>query len=88
MEKVYVARVLGSFPEGGQVADVPLAWDSKTNHVSAVPPVAAGADAGEIKKAGLAGARVQAREQPKESVTHFRLLWVAADKKTSLVECR
>lgn len=48
VEKVYVARVLGRFPEpppGQQfvVADVPLDWDAVANMASAVPEAAAAA---------------------------------------------
>ncbi|KAI3438886.1 hypothetical protein D9Q98_001301 [Chlorella vulgaris] len=56
VEKVYVARVLGRFPssEGPVVADVPLAWDPSTNHVTAEPGQAGSA------AAAVAGADVQA----------------------------
>ncbi|KAL4430127.1 hypothetical protein ABPG77_004909 [Micractinium sp. CCAP 211/92] len=41
VEKVYVARVLGRFPEGPVVADVALDWDPVANMASAVPEAAA-----------------------------------------------
>lgn len=39
MEKTYVARVLGVFPETPEplVVSVPLAWDQRNNHVTACP---------------------------------------------------
>ncbi|KAL4434182.1 hypothetical protein ABPG75_000623 [Micractinium tetrahymenae] len=47
VEKVYVARVLGRFPEGTVVADVPLDWDPVANMASAVPEAAQAALAGQ-----------------------------------------
>ncbi|PRW59227.1 pseudouridine synthase family [Chlorella sorokiniana] len=64
VEKVYVARVLGRFPEappGKQfvVADVPLDWDPVANMASAVPEAAssaAGADGVDAPGAAAAAA--------------------------------
>ncbi|KAL6781612.1 hypothetical protein ACKKBF_B08725 [Auxenochlorella protothecoides x Auxenochlorella symbiontica] len=45
--KVYVARVMGRFPDTPDplVVDVPLSWDQKRNHVTACPGAAAVGDA-------------------------------------------
>jgi hypothetical protein len=53
VEKVYVARVLGRFPESQApvVADVPLAWDPVANHATAEPRTAADA-AGVVNTTG------------------------------------
>ncbi|KAI7841510.1 hypothetical protein COHA_004902 [Chlorella ohadii] len=61
VEKVYVARVLGRFPEAppGQqfvVADVPLDWDPVANLASAVPEAAAAVEAADAADAAVAPA--------------------------------
>lgn len=139
VEKVYVARVLGRFPDGPVVADAPLDWDPSANMACAVPEAAealAAAEAqaaqaqaqqaaeqaaeseqqhGELtiqelraaKKAAKAAkklakverlaaaaaaqeaaAKRPARGAPKTARTDFRLLSVAPDGLTSVVECR
>ena len=37
MEKVYLARVLGAFPEHPVAVDAALSWNPATNHVTVVP---------------------------------------------------
>lgn len=75
LDKVYLARVAGAFPEQPLTVDVPLLWDPKRN-VAAAAPGAAASNA----RSNLGAA--------KSAVTLFRRLAVAADGATSLVECR
>lgn len=51
LEKVYVARVLGVFPEEPVDVDVALAWDPKTNNVTAMPGGPKIAEAGDVEAA-------------------------------------
>lgn len=72
VQKTYVAKVLGTFPEGKRSAKAALCWDPKYNHVTAVKE-------GQTKNAaGL---------EAKASHTDFERISVAPDGKTSLVKC-
>ena len=75
LDKVYLARVAGAFPEQPLTVDVPLLWDPKCNAAAAAPGEAASNARPNIGAA-------------KSAVTLFRRLAVAADGATSLVECR
>jgi 23S rRNA-/tRNA-specific pseudouridylate synthase len=75
LDKVYLARVSGTFPEQPLTVDVPLLWDPKRNEATAAPGAAAS------NARPTLGA-------VKSAVTLFRRLSVAADGATSLVECR
>ncbi|KAK9829153.1 hypothetical protein WJX72_004212 [[Myrmecia] bisecta] len=79
VEKVYIARVMGAFPQTPIEVDAPLAWDPRANHARVVL-----AD----KASGQASARPDWEKEAKESLTEFQLKAVAPDGKTSLVECR
>ncbi len=95
MEKVYLARVSGVFPEEPLTVNVPLVWDPKANEATAAPAAAespaAGAAAGWEAEAGAPAADAQQRDGAggaKPAVTAFQRIAVAADGATSLVECR
>ena len=72
VQKMYVARVLGEFPETRQVVKAALCWDAKYNHVTAVE------EGKTTNEAGL---------DAKPSHTEFERICVASDGKTSLVRC-
>ena len=72
VQKTYVARVMGTFPEGRQIAKAALCWDPKYNNVTAV-------EEGQTKnEAGI---------EAKPSHTEFERISVSADGKTGLVKC-
>ncbi|KAG1657170.1 hypothetical protein FOA52_012285, partial [Chlamydomonas sp. UWO 241] len=73
--------------DGWVSVDVPLSWDAKYNHVSAVPLGGEGGDAGPSTGSTNKGGKSAAGD-PKESQTEFRLRHVAPDRATSVVECR
>ncbi|GAX79256.1 hypothetical protein CEUSTIGMA_g6696.t1 [Chlamydomonas eustigma] len=60
--------------DGWVEVDVPLSWDGRTNH--ALPVVPGG------------GARGNEHSDGKSAITHFRVVSVAADGSTSVVECK
>ena len=72
VEKVYVARVLGVFPQGKSSAKAGLAWDPQYNHVTAVEEGTATDACGRTAKA---------------SHTDFERIAVSPDGRTSLVRC-
>ncbi len=79
MDKVYLARVDGVFPEEEITVKVPLRWDPKANEA--------------VAEHGSAGATTHAKSSAgagavKSAVSSFRRLAVAPDGRTSLVECR
>ena len=81
---MYVARVSGVFPLEPLVVETALSWDPQAGQ-AAVPPAvrpAAHADGGMTPPAAAAA------PAGKPSVTCFQRLAVAADGRTSLVECR
>lgn len=86
VKKVYIARVLGMFPAEPTTVDTPLAWDSGTNHAFLMEPdgsLSAKQSLGHVpdpsQRQGL---------QAKTATTEFKLLAVAADEQTSLVQCQ
>ena len=80
MEKVYVARVLGTFPDQPVTLDAALAWDV-ANHVATVVPDGPRWTDGEDSAGG-------GRGSVKPAATSFVRLAVAPDGRTSVVECR
>lgn len=76
VQKLYVARVMGSFPAGPVEVEVPLSWDPRSNHVTAIPP-------------GMSSGLPNPTSQPpKPASTSFTRLSVSPDGLTSLVQCR
>ncbi|KAA6423566.1 MAG: RNA pseudourine synthase 7-like [Trebouxia sp. A1-2] len=86
VHKTYIARVLGSFPDDPIAVDRQLAWDSGSNHaflMEAEGSLSQKQSMGRVPEVG------QNQElQAKEAQTGFRLLSVASDACTSLVECQ
>lgn len=86
MEKVYVARVLGRFPAETFVTHAALEWNGVTHHAAPVDdPVAHQSKrqaAGQAMSGDACGGKLLSAS------TSFRLLSVAPDGLTSLVECR
>ena len=72
MSKSYIARVMGVFPEQRVSVRAGLTWDAKWNNVTAVP---------EGNPTDSEG------REAKPSCTDFQRLSIAADRKTSLVQC-
>ncbi|KAL3150410.1 hypothetical protein ABBQ32_000248 [Trebouxia sp. C0010 RCD-2024] len=83
--KAYIARVLGHFPSEAVTVDKHLAWDSRRNHAFVVDSNGRLAEKQSLGAVPLPSQLQQL--QAKEAQTSFRLLSVAADGKTSLVEC-
>mmetsp|Transcript_18106 Transcript_18106/g.45479 ORF Transcript_18106/g.45479 Transcript_18106/m.45479 type:complete len:244 (+) Transcript_18106:63-794(+) len=77
--KVYVARVRGVFPEGDVRNDSALGWNPKTNYAFCVR---------EGQGEGAPQAAGQGASAGKAASTQFRRLHLAADGRSSLVECR
>lgn len=77
IEKVYVARVIGIFPDGDRKLECYLDWDPKLNKAVVVD-----------KPAADITYSIREKKGPKISETDFRLLKVAEDGRTSIVECR
>lgn len=86
VRKVYVARVLGQFPEQPITADTALAWDSGTNHAFLME--ADGSMSSQQSLGHVPDPSQRECLQAKTAVTQFKLLSVSADAKTSLVECQ
>ncbi|GMH41938.1 hypothetical protein BSKO_09857 [Bryopsis sp. KO-2023] len=76
VEKVYVARVMGIFPDEERTVEVYLDWDPKMNKAVVVD------------KPVDASYSIREKKGPKFSETEVRLLKVAEDGQTSIVECR
>ena len=72
VSKMYVARVLGEFPDSKQSCKASLSWDPKYNHVTS-------AEEGQTQNA--------AGMEAKPSHTDFERISVSPDGKTSLVKC-
>lgn len=85
VQKAYIARVLGRFLSEAVTVDKHLAWDSRSNHAFVMDSDGALAERQSLGAVPLPSQRQQL--QAKEAQTSFRLLSVAADGKTSLVEC-
>lgn len=83
LQKVYVARVLGRFPEEPITSNAALDWDPITHHATAVHSSSCVASL-----EGSAGTGEQCQRKLLSACTAFRLLAVASDGLTSLVECR
>lgn len=83
LEKVYVARVLGRFPEEPITTNAALDWDPIAHHATAVHSSSCSAP-----QKGSAGTGEQCQRKLLSACTAFRLLAVASDGLTSLVECR
>ncbi len=86
MHKTYIARVLGAFPDDPIAVDRQLAWDSGSNHaflMEADGSLSQKQSMGRVPEAGQ-----NQKLQAKEAQTGFRLLSVAPDARTSLVECQ
>jgi len=86
VHKTYIARVLGSFPDDPIAVDRQLAWDSGSNHaflMEADGSLSHKQSMGRVPEVGQ-----NQKLQAKEAQTGFRLLSVAPDARTSLVECQ
>jgi hypothetical protein len=86
VQKTYIARVLGSFPDDPIALDRQLAWDSGSNHAFLMEPdgsLSHKQSMGRVPEVGQ-----NQKLQAKEAQTGFRLLSVAPDARTSLVECQ
>ena len=86
MQKTYIARVLGSFPDDPIAVDRQLAWDSGSNHAFLMEPDGSLSHKQSMGRAPEVGQNQTL--QAKEAQTGFRLLSVAPDARTSLVECQ
>lgn len=84
MEKVYVARVLGRFPSEPLVTNAALDWDAVTHHATPVEDSLAY----ELRREAASGGGDACQGKLLSASTAFRLLAVAPDGLTSLVECR
>ena len=100
-EKIYVARVLGCFEQLEMMVDAPLAWDPKENKafVGTGMDVLVEEDTIEIpdkkqkrrkknKSVEIEGTNRGTHRVYRVSKTRVRLLFVAEDKETSVVECQ
>ena len=86
VHKTYIARVLGAFPTSPQTVDHHLAWDSRANHAFLIE---ANGMLSDKQSMGRVPEPSQSQGlQAKAAQTDVRLLSIAADGKTSLVECR
>ena len=85
MQKAYIARVLGCFPAEAVTVNNHLAWDSRSNHAFLMEPDGSLAEQQSLGAVPLPSQNQQL--QAKEAQTSFKLLSVAPDGKTSLVEC-
>lgn len=85
MQKAYLARVLGCFPAESVIVDKHVAWDSRSNHAFLMNP-----DGTLAKQQSLGKVPLPTQSQglqAKDAQTSFKLLSVAPDGRTSLVEC-
>lgn len=86
VQKTYIARVLGCFPKDPVTVHKHLAWDSRQNHAFLMEP---DGKLAEQQSMGKVPEPTQSQGlQAKAAQTDFRLLAIAADGKTSLVECQ